>query len=264
MFLEPQPTPWDLRWRMLGTPIRVHPMFWLVTAILGWDFARPADGGGFLQLGLWVVCVFVSILLHEFGHVAAGRVFGRQGRIVLYSFGGLAIGSSDLPRRWQRIIVSLAGPGAQLALYGLLIWLVVPRLLVFDESGHVEMWPPWSITAVSHLVHINKWWALLNLLPVWPLDGGRVSREVFEWPFGAMGFVYALWLSVLVAAGLAVYSLRPREDGRPDYYLAFMFGLLALGSFQLLQQLRMSGPRAGRETSHDRQPWEQDPDYWKQ
>ena len=64
---------------------------------------------------LWIACVFLSILLHEFGHVWAGRGFGSDASIVLYSFGGLAVGASDQRLRWQRIIVYLAGPGIQFA-----------------------------------------------------------------------------------------------------------------------------------------------------
>ena len=66
---------------------------------------------GFEYLLIWIGCVFGSILIHEMGHVFMGQVFGAQGTIVLYSLGGLAIGSSNLPSRWQRIAVSFAGPG---------------------------------------------------------------------------------------------------------------------------------------------------------
>ena len=67
-------------------------------------------------LVLWIICVFVSILIHEMGHVLMGRLFGAEGHIVLYSFGGLAIGSKRLADRWQRIAVSFAGPLAQFIL----------------------------------------------------------------------------------------------------------------------------------------------------
>ena len=117
MLLEPNRTPYDLRWRMLGTDVRVHPLFWLVSAVLGWNW-YSMRGGGIGYLLLWVFCCFVSVLLHEFGHVLVGRLFGSDGHIVLYSFGGLAVGSSDLRRRWQRVLVLFGGPGAQLVLAG--------------------------------------------------------------------------------------------------------------------------------------------------
>src|SRR5262249_8193181 len=154
-------------------PVRVHPLFWLFTAILGWDFLRE----GFAELLIWVACCFLSILLHEFGHVWMGRAFGAQDSyIVLYSFGGLAVRSNDLRQRWQRIAVSLAGPGIQLVLYGLIqlgLWSLSEEQLLRIPRG--------AGLAIGLLMFINLVWALFNLLPVWPLDGGQVSRELFGW-----------------------------------------------------------------------------------
>src|SRR5262245_25627915 len=99
MFLiEPDRTSFDLNFRVLGTSVRVHPLFWLISALMGGDLLRL----GLEYLLLWVACVFVSILLHEFGHVLVGRLFGSNGSIVLYSLGGLAVGSNALASRWQR------------------------------------------------------------------------------------------------------------------------------------------------------------------
>ena len=73
--------------------------------------------------------MFVSILIHEFGHVWMGQAFGSRGHIVLYGFGGLAIGSNRLDSRWQRIAVSFAGPLAGFAFLGILfavLWLHDP------------------------------------------------------------------------------------------------------------------------------------------
>src|SRR5436190_12605786 len=98
MFLEPSRTAYDLNWTMFGIPIRVHPMFWLFSVILGWG----AMNLGFSYLLSWVACVFISVLIHELGHVLMGRWFGTEGHIVLYSFGGLAIGSSNQRYRWER------------------------------------------------------------------------------------------------------------------------------------------------------------------
>src|SRR4051794_3104022 len=99
MLTEPNYTQFDLRWRMFGIPVRVHPAFWLVSAIYGWDFVQ---GGELRLLLVWIACVFVSVLLHELGHVLTGMLFGSRGHIVLYSFGGLAIGSNAVRNRSQR------------------------------------------------------------------------------------------------------------------------------------------------------------------
>src|SRR5262249_58800220 len=132
-------------------------------------------GNGVTDLALWVACWFLSFLVHEMGHVLMGRAFGSDGHIVLYSFGGLAIGSNDLYRRWQRILVSAAGPGAELLLAALLWfaflspWAVLP----FDPQTPLGL-------AVLMLLSVCLFWALFNLLPVWPLDGGMITREVCQ------------------------------------------------------------------------------------
>ena len=90
MFFEPVETPYDVFWRMFGVDIRINPWFWVMSAALGWDAVH--QGVPFLLL--WIACVLVSILVHEFGHIMMGRFFGAEGHIVLYSMGGLAVASA--------------------------------------------------------------------------------------------------------------------------------------------------------------------------
>ena len=162
---EPEPTPFDLNWRMFGVHVRVHPFFWVLAAFLGWGYFNSDRVVGIL---MWIACVFLSILLHELGHVAAGRMFGADGRILLYSFGGLAIGSSSLRQRWQRIVVYLAGPAVQLLLAGavyVLAFYVLPGRIPRGQARNVVM-------LLFMLLEINVFWGVFNLLPITPLDGG--------------------------------------------------------------------------------------------
>ena len=218
--LEPPPSPLDLKWQMFGIPVRVHPFFWLFTALLGLGALRQ----GVAYLLLWIVCVFVSILLHELGHVVVGKVFGSHGRILLYSFGGLAIGSSNLAERWQRVAVYLAGPASQLLL---VVTLAIPYKVY---TGVTEGEGGGFIGELFYFLFvINGFWALLNLLPVWPLDGGQVSRELFELANPAGGRRASLALSLACAAALALVGLVF------SVYTALLFGSLAFCSWQLLQ-----------------------------
>src|SRR5262249_19430237 len=133
MLHEPDQTQFDLRFQLFGIPVRVHPFFWLVGVILGFRALRDNPGPtGFFYLGLWLAVMFVSILVHELGHVFAGQAFGSNGHIVLYSFGGLAIGSADASERWQRIFVMFAGP-----LAGFLLLAVVVPLAWWVDSDLV-------------------------------------------------------------------------------------------------------------------------------
>jgi len=257
--LEPNETPYDLRWRMFGIPVRVHPMFWLLTLLMG----QSALDEGLPYLLIWVGCVFVSILIHELGHVWMGQIFGSHGHIVLYSFGGLAIGSSNLHQRSQRIAVFLAGPVAGFLLLGvllLLLWVRDPELfpafmdMVCSNMGlphphlsenvqkKLDLLNPLEEEVIRQLIFINLLWGLVNLLPVWPLDGGQISRDVCEGVSRDRGLRVSLVISIAVAALLAVHSLLATRGIRllplnfGSIFSAIMFGLLALLSFQMLQQ----------------------------
>jgi Zn-dependent protease len=258
--MEPNQTPYDLSWRMFGIPVRVHPMFWLISAIMGWALTR--EGMQFLLV--WIVCVFVSILIHELGHVWAGQVFGSYGHIVLYGFGGLAIGSNHLHSRWQRIVVCFAGPAAGFLFLGLiflLLWVRDPELMPayvalakMDLGIRADRDPEIALALaqvfqnriefhfVSNLIFINLLWGLVNLLPVWPLDGGQISRDVCTGVSPDRGLNISLGLSLVIAGVLALHSFMASQ-GRGllllpfgSTYTAVFFAILALQSFLLLQE----------------------------
>jgi stage IV sporulation protein FB len=262
MLVEPGPTNFDLRFRLFGTPVRVHPFFWLFTAILGWNLFADDPNDGFVRLCLWIICCFLSILLHEFGHIWMGMLFGaRDGYIVLYSFGGLAVGSNDLRNRWQRIAVSLAGPGIQIALYGVVWWFL--RQLTEEQRDRMpdRLW-----FFLQIVKHINLYWALFNLVPVWPLDGGMVCREICTGLSPRGGLRFSLGLSVALGGFIALHALLSNAKGAwvipylpTDTYVAILFGLLAYQSWQLLQFT----PKPTGYEADDRVPWESDPDAWK-
>ena len=246
---EPEPTPFDLNWRMFGVDIRVHPFFWVLAAFLGWGFFNE---GRLPLLLLWIGCVFVSVLLHEFGHVMVGRFFGAEGRILLYSFGGLAIGSSNLRSRWQRVLVYLAGPGIQFVLAAVAR---VAFIIVVLRSGRGELYG--LKFGLLMLQRINVLWAVFNLLPIFPLDGGQVCREVCEAIVPGRGAIFALGTSVLFCGAVALAILAASLgrlalplDIAASPYNALLFAMFAANSFQMLQFER------ARRNWDDRFPWE--------
>jgi Zn-dependent protease len=257
--LEPGQTAYDLRWRMFGVDVRVHPMFWLVSAIMGFNLLAEPESG-VPRFFVWVACVFVSILIHELGHVFMFRVCGTSAKVVLYAFGGLAIPIRPLYDRWQRIAVSFAGPLAGflvvLAIAAGLAMTDMERLMAAVEhvlamfgkvprrSTYLGL-PPLVEETVYTLIYINLFWGLLNLLPIWPLDGGHISRDFLDgFMPGGQGVRAALGISLVLAAVLAIHCLAatrgltliPFLPGFGGGYTAVMFGLLAVESFQLLQQ----------------------------
>jgi hypothetical protein len=83
------------------------------------------------------------------------------------------------------------------------------------------------------LLQVNILWGLMNLLPVYPLDGGRIARELLTLNNSRNGTTQSLQLSIGTAALVAVYALVQR-----DVFMCVMFGLLAYGNFQTLQSYR--------------------------
>lgn len=231
------PTPYDLRFTLLGIPVRVHPMFWLFSAVMGWDGHDPN------YMLLWIICVFVSILVHEFGHALTARFFGWPPEVVLYTFGGYA---SYTPT-WgyttaRRVMVLLAGPGAGFVLYGI-VWLVekllvqsqvlpLPaRFLAWDYSAPREL--RYSSFVLVQMEFVNLWWGLVNLLPVYPLDGGQISREALTHFRFRDGLEMSLKLSLLVGAIVSAYFLMSHET-----WPGVLFAALAIESLQHLQGMR--------------------------
>jgi stage IV sporulation protein FB len=256
---EPEPTAMDLRWRMFGIDVRVHPLFWLISAFLGWSYYAAAGGGprGLAFVSLWVLCVFVSILIHELGHVVAGRWFGASGHIVLHALGGLAIGC-NAPSRWQRIVISLAGPGAQFLLLGVVMLGYYPVLRAIEGTDYFV-----SVYVVFEMLwFINLAWALLNLMPIYPLDGGQVSMELCQGASPRQGRRYALILSIVVAVTLALHIVLAARgtvlipwipfEWTPGPLTALFFFLFAVQNYQALQE----EDNNRRNWDDDRFPWE--------
>lgn len=286
---EPEHTPWDLNFRLCGIPVRIHPLFWLTTVILGSNILRREEVEPpvrLLYLGLWVACVLVSILAHEMGHVVVGQMYGNRGYIVLTGFFGLAIGCSNLPGRWQRVAVAFAGPLAGFLLLGavglLCSLLYDPNLFTFLMAWQFNIragffdpaWSEWVVELLHNLIFINLFWGLINLLPIWPLDGGKISRELFEHFVPDRALRGSLMLSLVTASLLAINGLIGCLWGEPfipflptgTWFTVIFFGIFAYGSWQLLQ---MTPPSGGGWSYHradddyERLPWERDPDWWK-
>ena len=151
--------------RVAGIPVRIDLTFLLLAFLLGWG----ARSGGLLLA--WMAIVTGSVLLHELGHAFAFRRYGQEPQILLAGLGGLTSGSGEpLPPR-RDVVVSLAGPLTGLVLVGL------PALAVGRTTEGLS---PEASTILDDLVFVNIGWAVLNLLPILPLDGGRVSAALLS------------------------------------------------------------------------------------
>ncbi|MBN8654545.1 MAG: site-2 protease family protein [Anaerolineae bacterium] len=244
MFQAAPPTRFDLRFNIAGFPVRVHPLFWVIAILLG------SGSDNLLMIPVWIVIVFVSILVHELGHALAFRRYGQDSHILLHFSGGLTIPES-LP--WgggyanvgltpnQHIVVSLAGPFAGFLLAGLTLAVGAAlggEIIVTTILGVIPF--PIVLMPISTLTDIfitalwvNIFWGIINLLPVFPLDGGHVARYILIQTDPMGGLRTSLWVSIITGGLLAVVGFLLLNS----IYMAFLFGLLAFQSYQMLQSV---------------------------
>lgn len=255
LLAEPPETAYDIRFNLLGFPVRIAMTFWLGAAVFGYNLCR---GFSSEELGIgplliaWALCLLVSILIHELGHALAFRYYGIQSSIVLYHFGGLAIPTSTyMPGRSisrigekQQLIIAAAGPAFQLL--SALLLVVAVKMSGFEVTAFRFMPSflanlPWvtegalmdsrgMLALVTFYIMPSVLWALLNLVPVWPLDGGRIARSLIVLNGGTVA--QSLWVSVICSGALAYYAFT--NDQAPMGIFFLMFGF---SSYQMLNPM---------------------------
>lgn len=189
--------------RVLGFPVHV-----------GWDFflwpVLIASRLGAVGLVSFVGVMFVSVLFHELGHAVAFRAFGSPAAIRLWGLGGLTSGQQP-DRRWQDVVVSAAGPLPPLLLIGL------PSFVAWNAG--VGIGNEWAEAILYFLWWINLVWSVINLVPILPMDGGRLFETLFGLGpariasvVSGLGLAAAVWwlgwspTSVIIAVAVAGYN----------------------------------------------------------
>ena len=244
LFQPPPPTRFDLNFSVFGFPVRVHPLFWLITILFGSSAGSPA------KVLAWMIAIFVSILLHEMGHALALRRYGLESQIILHAAGGLTVPESvSWGGRYanvaisanQQIFISLAGPFTGFIFATILLVVsaalgavIVPNFIFgFVPFPYVFFPAGWEILTsfVMSLLWVNIFWGLINLMPVHPLDGGSITRYILVQTDPLNGLRTSLWVSVITGAVVAIASFTLLNS----INMAILFGMLAFQSFQALQ-----------------------------
>lgn len=192
---------------LLGSELRVHAAFFLLLAWIGASALMSSGPAAAVISILFIVALFACVVMHEFGHALAARRYGiRTPDITLLPIGGMARLERMPENPKEEIIVALAGPAVNVV-----IWLLIT--VVMDVGTAIESLNRIDDPAMNfwgRLATVNLFLAVFNLIPAFPMDGGRVLRAV-----------------------LSLYMSRPdatRVAARAGQGIAFIFGFLALTS----------------------------------
>lgn len=189
--------------RVAGIPIRIHFTFFLLLGILA--LTHNAEEGPVAGMLLFVLAVFACVALHELGHALMARRFGiRTTDITLYPIGGIArLKSMGTPP--QELWIALAGPAVNL-----LIALAIGAGLFW--SGRwipLEAYQMDKGRFLQDLMLVNVALMLFNLLPAFPMDGGRVLRSILaRFMPKARATGIAAFIGRVLAVGMAVAGIH--------------------------------------------------------
>jgi len=195
-----------------GIPVFVSPTYLILLFLYG--YRSPLTGL------IWGACITVSLLVHEFGHALVAQRLRHDPAIVLHGFGGLTT-RTRTGRDVEEAALVAMGPAAGLAL----------GLGVYAIAAFAPPSTPVTATLVYSLLRACIFWNLVNLLPVWPLDGGQLLK------LGTGRLLSPGWssrithgLSLLVLAALLVYAYQEHS-----IFLLVILVMLAMQNVQALQ-----------------------------
>lgn len=208
-------------------PIKITTPWILIAAILIHDFSSEFTLAEYGFNTLLVLSIYSSVLLHEFGHVFAAYRNGIETKnIKLWILGGVAhIKMYSLSAK-EEFKIAIAGPLVSVFL-GI-------TLGITSIYGIYTGWPLRITAFIGTLAIVNLFVVTFNLLPVFPLDGGRITRSIFKYVFGDLnGTTYATYLSKIGAVCCGGYAII---SGNVLYIL--LGGFIYLTSKKELQRER--------------------------
>lgn len=230
-----------MRWsfrigQVAGTDIKVHVTFLLLLVWAAVASYQQTGAAAAVDFTLFLLALFGCIVLHEFGHILMARRFGvRTPDVILLPIGGIARLERIPEEPRQELLIALAGPAVSLGIAGALFVLAI--LLGLHPSLHdplVDHQP-----FVVRLMAVNLYLLLFNLLPVFPMDGGRVLRAVLAHRLGLMRatrIASGIGQVAAVAMGIVGFTV-----GAPMLMLVALFVFLGAGAEATAVDTRLAG-----------------------
>ena len=193
---------------LFGFPISID-LSWLILAVLvAWSL-KSTFANRYAELAnnmLWAMGVagalglFVSIVLHEFSHAMAARANGMEMRgITLFIFGGVAEMDQEPPSPKAEFVMAIAGPIASVV--------IAVFCIAAAQVGSLWGWPTPVTAVLAYLGWINAALAVFNLVPAFPLDGGRVLRAALWYVKGSLRWATRIGSSIGSVFGILLIVL---------------------------------------------------------
>ena len=218
--------------RIAGTAVRIHITFLL---FLGWIFIANWVSGG--PQAAWsslafMILLFACVLAHEFGHIFTARAFGiPTPDVTLLPIGGVARLERIPERPSEELLVALAGPAVNVVIAFLLVVLFGADL----HSQNLAAMESARVSIVDRLAAVNLFLAVFNMIPAFPMDGGRVLRVLLAIRLGHVRATeIAASIGQVVAFGLGFLGLF----GNPLLIFIAIFVYLAASSEAQLVAMR--------------------------
>lgn len=203
--------------KIFNIPVRVEPWFWVTLALIG-GALRANSKEALISVLFFLLAGFISVLVHELGHALTARHFRHRVEIVLQAFGGYAAYQGGSHSRKNTFLITAAGPAIQIAL----------GFAALAFANQFDAMSPKALYFLRVLYGISFIWAILNLLPILPMDGGRLLETVL----GPRNIKTTLIISIATAIGIGLLALSITGS----ILLPIFMGMFAYQSFQRLQQ----------------------------
>lgn len=252
----------------LGRFFRVEVrVFWLTLLVMPLILARTVEGLTFAQGLTWIVAVtvllYVVIWSHEMSHILAARRYGIATPLITLSpLGGLAHMSAPAPSPGKEAIIAAAGPLVHV------LWLAVlyPLSLLLPEPTG-DGWVYWMmLQVIDAFVTLNLWLMVFNLLPFFPMDGGRILRALLALrmaPYKATLIAARIGMAGAVIFMVVGVVLWFTDRDNLWGIILFVIGLSNLGACR--REVRAMRDRASPYGEGETlAPWQTDPEAWKQ
>src|SRR5689334_11224411 len=206
-----------------GTVVRLHVTFLLFLLWIGSAHYSRGGTAAAVEGVLFMALLFLCVLLHEFGHIFAARRYGVQTpEVVLLPIGGVARLERIPEEPSQELVVALAGPAVNIVIAAVLL-----LFGGFAPGDGTELANP-GVSLLGRLAEANLFLALFNLIPAFPMDGGRVLRAFLAARLGyARGTRIAAGIGQALAFALGLLGL---VNGAPLLLFVALFVYLAASS----------------------------------